>query len=394
VILLLRYNLRQLGVRRGNTLATLASVALVVGVFCYLLSFAEGLRTTLGVTADPHNLVVLAEGATAESNSAVTHDDAARLATLPHLALDATGRPLVSPEVVVQTNVTRRGDEHAAFAGVAVRGVDLEVALSVHPAITLTEGRWFRSGLDELVVGGAAGRRFVQGTLGERIECGNSTFTVVGTFSAAGGAHESEFWGYVSNVAAAYRRDMYSCAVVRLNSTDGFAVQEAVDRVTSSSIALRAAGEGEYFAGQTENARIIRNMALVIVMVMGIGAVFAAMNALHSALSGRTREIGMLRALGYSRRALMVGLVAESIAAAVAGGVLGCGAAAIFILYDGGSRDLVGTTTFTSVAFTFRVRAAQVVFSLLVACAIGVFGGLWPAYRALRKPVVEALRTA
>ena len=127
---------------------------------------------------------------------------------------------------------------------------------------------------------------------------------------------------------------------------------------------------------------------------MSIGAIFAAMNAMHSALASRVREIGMLRALGFSRPSLMAGLVAESLTMALMGGLLGSAAAAAVIGFDGGSRDLVGTTTFTSVAFTLRLRLAHVAYSLFVAGLIGFFGGLWPAYRATRVPVVESLRTA
>jgi len=391
--LVLHYNVRQLHVRPWSTVATLSSVALVIGVFCYMLVFADGLRRTLAVTADPRNLIVLAEGATAESNSAVSHDDAVRLAAVPHLAVDPRGRPLVSPEVVVQTNVARRNDDSGALAGVAVRGVDLDVATTVHPSVMLVEGRWFRPGSDEIVVGYAAARQFRQGSIGAIVECGDRRFELVGIFRAAGGAHESEFWGHVSNVAAAYRRDMYSCAILRLKSADESVVRETVDRIASSTVALRAVPEGSYYAGQTENARIVQSLAWMILAIMSVGAVFAAMNVTHSALVGRKHEIGMLRALGFSRRRLMMGLVGESTVVALAGGLLGCAVVAFLIAVGGGTRDLVGTTTFTSVAFTLRLRAVHVVASLAVAAAIGVLGGVWPSHRATCTPVVQSLRT-
>lgn len=388
----LHYNLRQFRVRPWSTVATLSSVALVIGVFCYMLVFADGLRRTLAVTADPRNLVVLAEGATAESNSAVSHDDAVRLAAVPNVDMDVDGRPLVSLEVVVQTNVSRRNDDSGALAGVAVRGLDLDVALSVHPAVTLLEGRWFQSGSDEIVVGHAAARQFREGSIGANLEAGERVFQVVGVFHAAESAHESEFWGHVSNVAAAYRRDMYSCATVRLKSADESTIREAVDRIASATVALRAIPEGPYYAGQTENARIVQSMAWMILSIMSVGAIFAAMNVTYSALVGRRREIGMLRAMGYSRRTLMMGLVGESTFVALVGGLLGCAAVAVVIAAEGGTRDLVGTTTFTSVAFTLHIRVENAVTSLAAAAAIGVLGGVWPAHRATCTPVVQSLR--
>lgn len=386
------YDLRCLGARRWSTVATLLGVALVVAAFCSLLSLADSLRRALLVTADPHNVIVLAEGATAESNSALSNADAARLTTIPHVGQSAQGRPLVSPEIVVQTTVARHGAA-GATASVGVRGVDQNVAFAVHSDIKLTAGRWFQPGSDELVVGQTAARQFEPCQIGQKLECVGRTFEIVGVFSAGGGAHESEYWGHVSNVGAAYRRDRYSSAVIRLDTAEPSVVDEAARRITLADVALRGVSEPAYYGAETANARIVQGLALLTVAIMGIGAIFASMNAMHSALIGRTREIGMLRAIGFSARRIATGLIFESLVIAFCGGVLGCLVSAM-LSWIGGTSDLVGTATFTSVAFELRPSLRAVTASLGVAAAIGLLGGIWPARRAARLPVVRALHVS
>lgn len=389
-----RYALANVRVRGSRAALTGLSVSLVVAVFCYLLCFADGLRGALAHSGDDRNLIVLAEPATAESNSALWQDQLQKLKGLPQAALDSHGRPLVSPEVVVQTGVTRRGDDSAASATIAVRGIDPEPALLIHTDVQLVAGRWFAPGADELVVGLAAARQFSEGALGATLTCGERSFTVVGLFSARGGVHESEFWGYSSNIADAYRRTLFSSAVVRLQSADAACVAEASQRIAAAGIALRAVAEPAYFAGQTQSARALEVLALILVVIMGSGAVFAAMNTMYSAVAGRTREIGTLRALGFSRARVMLVILGESLTIALGGGVLGCLACAAYIRLDGGARDLVGTATFTSVAFTVVLTGLNVGRSLAIAALVGLFGGFWPARAACRLSIVRALRIA
>jgi putative ABC transport system permease protein len=387
------YIVGNLRVHRIRSALTMLGVGLVVGAFCYLLCFADGLRRALARSGDDRNMIVLAEPATAESNSEVRHEEYQRLKGLPQAAQDPQGRPLVSAEYVVQTDVTRRGDLSRTSASIAVRGVDPGIARQVHTAVELVAGRWFEPGANELVVGAAAARQFNEGTLGARVACGDRTFTVVGLFSAAGGVHESEFWGYFSNVADAYRRPTFSSVVVRLRSADGATAASAKERVAAAGIALRAIAEPEYFAGQTQNARVLEDMALLLVFVMGIGTAFAATSTMYAAVSGRTREIGVLRAIGFSGGCVLTSVLLESLILAAGGGVLGCLGCAAVVVLDRGMKDLVGTVTFTSVAFTVQMSAANVALSLLVTAVIGLAGGYWPARAAGRLPVVQALRT-
>lgn len=386
------YDIRNLQVRRIRTLSTAVCVALVVGVLCYLLALAEGLRRTLRLSGDPHNLTIVADGATSESNSALTHAEAAALVGIPNLALGRRDDPLVSPEVVVQTTVVRRGDTAKTPAGVTVRGVHIDVARQCRPAVRLVSGRWFRDGLDELVVGVRAAERFdldVGATLG----AGERTFLVVGTFAAAGGVQESECWGHLANVASAYHRQRYSSATVRLRSEEDPDLTAAIDYIASNVDSLRAARETEFFRSQAGSAGVIESMAIGLLVVMGIGAVLAAAVTMHSSVAGRTREIAVLRAIGFSRSSVISSVLAESLLVAALGGCLGCLGCAAFVWRAGGAHDLVGSATFSSVAFEVRLTAREVVISMLAAMIIGAIGGAWPARSATRMPLVQALRT-
>ncbi len=390
----LNYTFGHFRVRRMRTMLMLLGVALVIGVFCYLLCMADGLRRALARSGDARNLIVLAAPATSESNSAVMRDEAQRLEGLPQAARSPAGRPLVSLEYVVQTDVTRRGDPSRAHASAAIRGVDLELARLVHADLELSAGRWFTPGADELVVGATAARQFVQGSLGAKVDCGDRTFTVVGVFRAGGGVHESEFWGHGSNVAEAYRRAVFSSATIRLPSAEPSLIAAARDRIAAAGIGLRAVPEPEYFAGQTQSAQALEGLALVLVTVMGVGAAFAAANTMYAAIAGRTREIAMLRAIGFSGWQVMLGIFTESLAIALAGGVLGCLGCAALIVFDQSTRDLVGTVTFTSVAFRVGLAPVNILWSLLVAISIGLLGGIWPARAASRLTIVSGLRVA
>ena len=388
----LTYHMRSLHVRQIRTLATLACVSLVTAVFCYLLCFAQGLRRVFERSGDPRNMIVLADGATAESNSAVTHDAFRELISVPHLAIDASGRPALSPEVVVQTEIARRGDMSGARAGVPVRGVRLDVALRIHSDVELVSGRWFHEGRDELVVGIKAAERFHGTDIGETVECGRRAFTIVGVFRAAGGTREGELWGHLSNVASAYRRVRYSSATIQLESADDAVVGAAKERIAAVGGELRAVSEPDYYAGQARGAAEIERMALALAFVMGIGVVFAAVNAMHASVAGRSREFAMLRAIGFSPGGVLAGILFESLVISLLGGALGCVMCAIAIAAGGQTRDFGTMTTFSSVAFGVRMTSGAVIYSMGVSGLIGVLGGLWPGCLAVRGSVIKALR--
>jgi len=317
-----------------------------------------------------------------------------RLASVPGVACDEAGRPLVSAEYLVHIDIRRRRDPQAAPAGILVRGLDLQIATRVRPEVRLVAGRWFAPGAAELIVGRSAQQQFAGLEIGSRLTCGDREFQIVGTFTAGGSALESELWGHASNVADACRRTTCSAAVVRLTSAEGRVVAAARERIGSACVGLRAVAEPQYYGAQARSAGLLRRSALVLVALMrSAAAVLAATNTMLSSVAGRTRELGVLRALGFSPGAVCAGVVLESVAIALPGGVLGCLACAAMIALAGRTYDFVGMmSTYTSVAFTVRLSAVNLLASLGVATVVGVLGGLWPARAAVRVPVVNALR--
>lgn len=388
----LSYGLRNLYLRPWRTLSTAACVALVVTVFAYLLSFADGLRRALRLGADPANLIVLAEGATAEANSAISRAEVDPLGATPGIASAPDGQQLISPEILVQANIPRRGDTSGAYVSVAIRGVFLDVARGVHHEVRLIEGRWFEPGADELIAGVNAARQFEGAQLGGTVACGERTFTVVGVFSAAGGAQESELWGHLPNIGAAYRRDRYSSARVRLKSSAAEVTRAAIQRITSSSVALKALSEPDYYATQTGAAKVIEGLAAGLALMMGLGAALAALNTMHASVAGRTREFAMLRAVGFSRASILLSVLVEAIGLTLLGGLAGVAACWLTIAAGPATKDLVGGATFASVAFEMRQSPVALSLSLALALLIGLFGGLWPARRASSTPLTQALR--
>ncbi len=388
----IRYPLLNLFARPGRALATIAGVGLVAAVLCYLLCLSTGLRDALLRNADPRILIVLAEASTAESNSALALDDIHRLTSVPGLDTDDHGRPLVSPELVVMLGLARRSDPSGSEANVLVRGVEGDVAQAVHREVRLVAGRWFRPGADELVVGAAAARQFSPGSIGTRLVCGSRTFEIVGEFAAAGTAHESEFWGPRPNVAAAFQRAGLSSAALRLSSASPDSARVALSAITGAAIGLRAFREPDYFAGEAGNARLLEGLAAGLASVMGLGAIFAALNTMYAAVAARTREIGMLRAIGFTPRRILVVFVGEALALALLGGFLGCLLCALRIWTTHGLQDLVGSSNYTAVAFQLRLAPTSVALALAVAALIGLIGGFAPARAASRLPVPLALR--
>lgn len=388
----LRYTLLSLRAHALRCLLTAAAIAVVSGVLCYLLSLTDSLHAALRHEADPRNLLVLAEGATAESNSEIPFEQYQLVKGVPGIATDARGAPLISAEVVAGVRLPRRTG--GAFANIALRGVDLETALRTYERVRLRSGRWFAPGADEIVVGAAAQRRMANTELDAEIQVGSRRFRVVGVLEAAGGAHESELWGVRANVASALHRGGISSLRVRMNSTDPTDVAEIRQHIAGAGIGLRSFLETEYFAGATASGRLLEALAGALALIMAAGAVFVALNTMYAAVAGRAREIGILRAIGYRPRSILGHFLLEALLISGLGGVLGCALCGAWLLFDSGLRDLVGRNQFVSVAFALHTSPRAVGVAIGAALLIGLVGGLGPAWSASRIAVVRALRAA
>lgn len=388
----LAYSLRSAGARRTRTLLTVAVIALVVLAVTLMLSLVSGIRHTLVETGSPDNLIVIRKGATNDGSSIVPVDAVRAIRYLPGIVVDpVSGEPLVSPELVVQPFFYK---EDGGRENVLVRGVK-PVAFLVHDNVRVVEGRVPRTSAGEAVVGRAVLARYSRAQLGGEIAFGRRRWTVVGILEAGGSAFESEVWVDVDDLRSDASRSFYSG--VRVKTERGPERQELLRRIEGDARwALEAKPEMDYYREQSESANFVYGLTLALAVIMGLGATFGAMNTMFAAVQSRTAEIGTLRALGFSRRAILVSFLTESLAIALAGFVVGsmlavATTAALTWWMRGIAFNLV---TFTTAVVNLRITPGNMLAVLLLTVVLGLVGALLPARRAARLSPVEALRKA
>jgi putative ABC transport system permease protein len=384
--LILSYNLRSMTVRKVTAAMTAMGIAMVVAVFVMTLAIAQGFRATLVASGSPQNAIVLRKGATAESVSAVLRTDLPLIESLPHVARSADNHPLASPELVVAIALPRQSDNQPA--NVPVRGVGPR-AYEVRDTLQVTEGRQFSAGTREINVGRLAVGRFKGLTLGSEVKFGGATWTVVGIFSAADASFESEIWGDADLMQPAFQRNGYQSLTVKLADPSMFdAFKAAVE--ADPRLYLQPQREQDYYMEQSRAmTTVIRVFGTFVTLILSIGAMFGAMNTMYAAVAYRTREIGTLRALGFSRTRIVTAFLAESIALALVGGLMGC---VLALPVHGLSTGTTNFSSFSEVAFKFRITPALMAGGLIFSALMGAVGGLLPAIRAARIPVARALR--
>ena len=388
------YHWRNLFVRKTTTVMTVLVITAVVGVFAYMIGFADALGHSLSVASDDNKLIIIKRGATAESNSALPIDDFNKLSQLSDVARDAeTGQVLVSPEMLVQVSLPRVRDGGQTNANVAVRGVTMD-AFKVHKNIRV-EGTVFSTAEREVIVGKAAAKQFEGLQIGDSVNLGfgnDRPYKVVGYFDAEGGPMESEIWGYLPSLMNVYNRTMYSSANLRL--ADGADPAKVIEQIEGPAIQLTGQTETEYWYSQSRLMRIYLGIAYALVVIMSLAAIFSIANTMFSVVAGRSRELAMLRTIGFSGRQILFGLVIESVMLSVLGGLFGCLACWAWLSFMGNTKDMFGATTFTTMAFEIHMTPGQVLWALLLVCGVGAVGALVPAIRASRIQVVTALREA
>lgn len=365
---------------------TILGTALVVWAVVLTFGLADGLDHTLAVSGEPLDLIIMRKGATAETNSIVNEAAAREMAALPGIASDAVGEMLCSPELVVVVNTPRRGD--TGSGNMILRGVT-PAAQQVRTGFQIVEGRENRPGLREAITSKQMARRFEGAGLNEELDVFGNNFTIVGLFEAGHSATESEVWTDLEVLAQTTRRvGIRSSIQIRANSADD--AQSLSDRIASDEqFGLAALSEPEYYAEQAKSSRAIKVVGVFIAVVLSVGAVFAVANTMYGAVASRAREIGTLRALGFGRRTILVSFMLESLALCLAGGALGCLAA---LPLNGMSTGTANWVTFSELAFTFRFGPWVQVLALLLVAVVGTMGGLFPALRATRMKIVDALR--
>jgi putative ABC transport system permease protein len=384
--LIANYNLRSMVVRKGTAAMTAMGIAMVVAVFVMTLSIAQGFRDTLVASGSPQNAIVLRKSATSENVSAVLKPQLTLIENMPQVARGADNRPLASPELVVIIALPRIVDNNPA--NVPLRGVSPK-AFEVRDNLTFVEGRRFAPGTREINVGRQAVNRFKGLTLGSDVKFGSTVWKVVGVFTADDASFESEVWGDVDLMLPAFQRNEYQSVTVKLTDPSAFDAFKAT-MAADPRLDLAPQREREYYEAQSATtATLIRIFATFVTAILSIGAVFGAMNTMYAAVAYRTREIGTLRALGFPRSRIVAAFLAESVALAIVGGVIGC---VLALPVHGLSTGTMNMASFSELAFKFRITPELLAGGLVFSALMGAVGGLLPALRAARIPVARALR--
>jgi putative ABC transport system permease protein len=386
-VALVGFNMRTLPMRLGSAAAAVFGIAGVVAVLVGVLSIGQGFRRTMTLAGSPDTVFVLRTGADSEMASILSRDEARIIAEAPGVARK-NGKALVSPELFVIVNLPKRST--GTDANVPMRGIE-QTAFDVRDELKIVEGRKFQPGRNEVIVGRAAQLEFSGLDLGSDLVFGQNRWKVVGIFEADGSISESEIWADAAVLAPAYHRgSSYQNAVVRLASPGNFNTFK--DALTSDPrVSLKIVRETEYYAEQSQTlVRIVNFLAGIITTLMGLGAVFGALNTMYTAVAARSREIATLEAIGYGGAPIIVSVLIESIVLSVIGGAVG--AVGAWLAFDGFRAATLNWQTFSQVAFSFDVNGPLLVRGIVSAVVIGVIGGLFPAIRAARLPVAVALR--
>jgi putative ABC transport system permease protein len=380
----LTYNVRNLRVRWVTTLLTLGGIAAVTAMFVMMFAMGLGVERALTASGHPLNLIALRTGTTAESQSLVTKRQVDDLLSLPGIPRDEKGEPLVSAELVVVANLPKAD---GGKANAAIRGAGPQAA-KLRDGLKLTEGRWFKPSLGEVVVGRGVVRRFQGLGLGAKPVFRGREWTVVGVFECDGQAYESEIWGDLEDIRAQFKRD-YSAVLIRVRNPGEL---ERLSRVIleDKQFKLDAKPHLEYYEKQNLGAQMLKAIASVMGVVLSIGAVFGAANTMYAAVAQRTREIATMRVLGFTRLSIWASFVIESAVLGAAGGLLGV--AASRLIFDGITTGTVNWQSFSELAFQFRVTPELMGTGLGLATLLGMVGGFFPAWRASRVPIARALR--
>lgn len=394
----LKVNLRSLLERRTATGLTVGGIGLIIMTLTIVWGLQQGLTRVFAVGGDPANLMVLRGGASTETVSGL-QDELARVVTLAEgVDRGADGAPLAAPEMVVIINQPRRGakpveggSSWSQGANVILRGAS-PASAALRREFRLTAGRMFEPGRNEIVASESMAERFMDCALGETITLRRVPFTVVGTFTDGGSPYESELWTALPDLAATFSRQGAVSSVL-LRASDPIA-REGVRAALEGDPRLNVdvLDQAAYFGSMTRSAGPLMLLGSIMTFMLSIGACFSAANTMYASVLSRSREIGTLRALGFSRSSLLVAYLVESLVVSLAAGLVGLALGAVVLLFAGSA----GTSNVTFSEITFRMSLTPVVVAIcMTTCAvIGAIGGLLPALRAARMPIVEALRAA
>ena len=382
----LTYIARNLWVRRLTTVLTAGGMALVVFVFSAVLMLDAGLKSALGGTGAADNLLFIRKGAQTEVQSGVSRAEAALIEALPQVARGPDGAPVVSKEVVVLNSLTKI--DTGKRSNVPIRGLGA-TGLALRPQVKLVEGRMFRPGSTEIVVGDSVKQQFEGVAIGQTLRFAQRNWTVVGVFDAGQTAFSNEIWGDGEQLLQAFRRVSFSSVIARVQRIDDLAAIEAA-LAADPRLTVEVKRERQFYEDQSKDlSRFITIIGNTLSIIFSLGAIIGAAITMYASVATRTAEIGTLRALGFRRRALLLAFLLESLLLALVGAAAGLLAASFL------QATTISTTNFTSfseLAFSFKLTPGIVLAASVFALIMGFVGGFLPAIKAARMKIVDALR--
>ena len=382
----LSYNLRNLTVRKTTTMMTALGIALTVAVLLAAFALVDGLRVAFESSGHPLQILVTRKGSDSELSSNFARSVFNDLKFKQGIAKNAKGEPLASLEMV--TVISLASKEYPEGSNISVRGVT-PIGLEMREDMTLKQGRWFTPGRREVTIGSSVAKRSPDAQVGMKLRFGRGDWDVVGVFDSSQLARNSEILADLNQAASDFERtEVLSSALVR--ATDPVAHQALINDLSyDTRLNVTARSEKEYFQIQTSSGDLVRYLGTFVAAIMAIGSCFAAMNTMYAAVARRSKEIGTLRILGFSRRAILFSFLLESILLSLLGGLLGI----VLVLPLSGITTGIGSmVTFSEVAFQLHVSPQIMMKGMLFALFMGAFGGFLPAFSAARKPILVALR--
>jgi putative ABC transport system permease protein len=379
------YSLRNLVVRKTTTLMTVAGIALTVAVLVASLALVNGLRTAFANTGNSLQILALRKGGTSELGSSVTREAYAQLRALGGIARSRSGEPLASLEMVQVINLP--SVDNPKGMNVTLRGL-LPVGMEMRN-VRLVSGRWFEAGQREIVVGKSVAKRYPRARLGRHLRFGRGDWAIVGVMDGGQSAVNSEIWGDLNQISSDYNRQNGLSSIL-VRAANAATIPALINSINDDrQLNVSAMPEQQYYASQTSSGMPIEFLGILVAVIMAVGSSFAAMNTMYAAVARRSREIGTLRVLGFSRGSILLSFLIEALLLSVAGGALGC---LITLPLNFVTTGIGSFTSFSEIAFNFRVGFAAMATGMIFATLVGATGGLFPARNAAKKEILGALR--
>jgi putative ABC transport system permease protein len=379
------YNIRNLIVRKTTTLMTAAGIAMTVAVLLAIMGLVSGLKSAFSAAGDPLHVLVMRKGGNAELTSLLTQQQFQIVKSFPGIAVGTDGQPMASLEVVSVINLPSRDNpegENVTLRGLSFRGVAMR-------KLKLAAGRWFHPGQREIVVGKWIAKRYPNAQIGKQLKFGKGNWTIVGIMDGGDSAVNSEIFGDGNQVASDFNRpDVYSSAL--LQATDevtASALQKSLEADRRLNVTVMS--EKAYYDLQTISAAPVQFLGFFVCIIMAVGSCFAAMNTMYAAVARRSKEVGTLRVLGFTKGSILFSFFVESLLLSLIGGIIAC---LIVLPLNNVTTQLGNFITFSQTSFNFRVGPEIMAIGVVFALVLGAVGGLLPARQAAKKEILTALR--